>query len=268
MLSVLRFGIACELLRGVAFYMHIIKRNILCSLLGSFLITAAAAGALFFATAKVNKSKYPVFGVDVSNYQGDIDWQELESQNVSFAFIKATEGSGHTDESVRRNLDRAASTGIRVSAYHFFSFDSAGETQAENFISSVSPEEIDLPPVIDIEYYADKRSNKPSKEETESILRPLINKLEEYYGVKPIIYTTLPVYYRYVKGSFSDCPLWIRSVNCEPDLIDWKFWQYSDKGTLTGYDGDEEHIDFNVYNGSVEEFEKEFPMPNNKKAKS
>lgn len=235
----------------------------LCTLLGGLLTGTAAASALFFSTAKVNKAKYPVFGVDVSNYQGDINWQELEAQNVSFAFIKATEGSGHTDESVRRNLDRAASTDIKVSAYHFFSFDSAGETQADNFISSVGRDEIDLPPVIDIEYYADKRYNKPSKEETEEILTPLISRLEEYYGVKPIIYTTLPVYCRYVKDSFSDCPLWIRSVNCEPDLLSWKFWQYSDKGTLTGYDGDEEHIDFNVYNGSAEDFEKEFPKPIN-----
>ncbi|SHM42465.1 lysozyme [Ruminococcus flavefaciens] len=252
----------------VSVYMHTVLRNILCTLIGGSLMGTAAAGALFFSTAKVNKAKYPVFGVDVSNYQGDINWQELESQNVSFAFIKATEGSGHTDESVRRNLDRAAFTGIKVSAYHFFSFDSAGDTQADNFISSVSPDEIDLPPVIDIEYYADKRSNKPSKEETEKILCPLISRLEEHYGTKPIIYTTLPVYLRYIKGSFSDCPLWIRSVNCEPDLIDWKFWQYSDKGTLTGYDGEEEHIDLNVYNGSVEDFEKEFPKPNNKKALS
>lgn len=242
-----------------AFTMKTLKRNILCSAVGIALIAASSAAALLFSTAKVNKAKYPVFGVDVSNYQGDINWQELEAQNVSFAFIKATEGSGHTDEAVRRNLDRAAETGIKVSAYHFFSFDSAGETQAENFISSVGRDEIDMPPVIDIEYYGDKRRNKPSKAEAESILKPLLSELESYYGVKPIIYTTLPVYFRYVRGSFSDYPLWIRSVNFEPDLMDWKFWQYSDKGTLTGYDGDEEHIDFNVYNGSAEEFDREFP---------
>ncbi len=238
--------------------MQNLKRNILCTLIGGIFTTTAAAGALFFSTARVNKVKYPVFGVDVSNYQGDINWHELEAQNVSFAFIKATEGSGHTDESVRRNLDRAASTDIRVSAYHFFSFDSSGETQADNFMAAVGRDEIDMPPVIDIEYYAEKRKNKPSREHAESILRPLLTRLEEYYGTKPIIYTTLPVYCRYVRESFSDYPLWIRSVNCEPDLIDWKFWQYSDKGILSGYDGDEEHIDFNVYNGSAEDFEKEF----------
>lgn len=142
----------------------------------------------------VNSEKYPVFGVDVSNYQGDIDWNVLEEQGVRFAFIKATEGSGHVDESVRQNLERASETDIKLSAYHFFSFDSAGETQAANFISAVPADEIDMPPVVDIEYYADKRKNKPSKEEAENILRPLLSKLEEYYGEKPIIYTTLPVY--------------------------------------------------------------------------
>ena len=244
----------------VSYNMHTITRNILCTLTGGALTAATAAGALFFSTARVNTSKYPVFGIDVSNYQGDINWNELEAQNVSFAFIKATEGSGHTDESVRRNLERAASTGIKVSAYHFFSFDSAGETQADNFISSVDRSEIDMPPVVDIEYYADKRKHKPSKEDTEKILRPLLDRLEDYYGVKPIIYTTLPVYYRYVKESFSDYPLWIRCVNCEPDILQWKFWQYSDKGRLTGYNGEEEHIDLNVYNGSFEDFYGEFSI--------
>ena len=238
--------------------MNTLKRKILCSLVGASLLAATALSSLILSKAEANRTKYPVFGVDVSNYQGDINWQELETQNVSFAFIKATEGSGHTDESVRRNLDRAAGTGIKVSAYHFFSFDSAGETQADNFIAAVGRDEIDMPPVVDIEYYGDKRKNKPSQEETESILRPLLSRLEAYYGVKPIIYTTLPVYFRYVKGSFSDYPLWIRSVTIEPDLMEWKFWQYSDKGTLTGYDGDEEHIDLNVYNGSEEDFEREF----------
>ena len=218
----------------------------------------AGIASCYYSSAMVNSEKYPVFGVDVSNYQGDIDWDILEEQGVRFAFIKATEGSGHVDESVRQNLERASETDIKLSAYHFFSFDSAGETQAANFISVVPADKIDMPPVVDIEYYADKRKNKPSKEEAENILQPLLSELEEYYGVKPIIYTTLPVYRRYVKENFSDYPLWIRSVNFEPDLIDWKFWQYCDSGELEGYNGDEKCIDFNVYNGTEEEFLDEF----------
>lgn len=237
--------------------MHLLKK-LICIITGGILTGTAMAASLYYSSATVNRKKYPVFGVDVSNYQGIIDWKRLEAQDVSFAFIKATEGSGHVDESIRRNLENASETHIKLSAYHFFSFDSSGETQAANFISVVSKEEIDMPPVVDIEYYADKKSCKPSCEETEAILRPLLDDLEEYYGEKPIIYTTLSVYCRYIKENFSDYPLWIRSVNMEPDLLDWKFWQFSDKGRLDGYYGDEKCIDFNVYNGTMEEFIKEY----------
>ena len=235
-----------------------LAKKIIIALMGAFLIGISVIISCYFSTVKLNRSKYPVCGVDVSNYQGLIDWDKLEEQNVAFAFIKATEGSGHIDESARRNLERASKTNIKKSAYHFFSFDSSGETQAENYISVVGTDEIDMPPVVDIEYYADKKSNKPTKEETEQILRPLLEKLEEYYGVKPIIYTTLPVYFRYVKENFSDYPLWIRNVNFEPDLMNWKFWQYCDKGELYGYKGEEKYIDLNVYNGTIEQFLAEF----------
>lgn len=219
---------------------------------------ASWLASLYFSTAIVNQEKYPVLGVDVSHYQGEINWSDIEAQDVSFAFIKATEGSGYIDEYSAKNLTEAAETDIKISAYHFFSFDSPGETQAENYISVVSPDAIDMPPVVDIEYYGDKQSNKPTQEECEEILRPLLEILEEHYGEKPIIYTTLPVYNRYIKENFSDYPLWIRNVFCEPQLIDWKFWQYSDKGELYGFKGEEKYIDLNVYNGSEENFLAEF----------
>lgn len=206
----------------------------------------------------MNKERCPVMGVDVSHYQGEINWQQLENQNVSFAFIKATEGSGHIDEYAAANLEKAAETNIKVSAYHFFSFDSPGETQAENFISVVDENEIDMPPVVDIEYYGDKFIDKPDVGQTAEILIPLLDKLEEHYGVKPIIYTTYTVYHKY-KECFSDYPLWIRNVYCEPVFVNWKFWQFSDKGELSGFNGEEKYIDLNVYNGSVEEFLEEFP---------
>lgn len=226
--------------------------------IGAVLAAAAVTSSEILSPAVVNRKKYPVFGVDVSHYQGDIDWERLEEQGVRFAFIKATEGSGHVDESVRQNLDDSAETGIKRSCYHFFSFDSSGHTQAQNFINTVGSDEIDMPPVVDIEYYADKASNKPTRQETEEILTPLLSELEGYYGVKPIIYTTLPVYYRYVKESYSDYELWIRCTRFDPDMEDWTFWQYDDSGILDGYYGDEKCIDFNVYRGSEEEFEAEY----------
>lgn len=239
----------------IGYILMVNKRKCIFTAGGALMTAAAVMLGAVFSTASPSRLKYPVFGVDVSNYQGDIDWQMLEEQGVKFAFIKATEGSGHVDESVAKNLENINKTNIAGSCYHFFSFDSAGETQAENFINSVDKEDIDLPPVVDIEYYGDKSSNKPTAEETAAILSPLLEKLEEHYGKKPIIYTTIPVYYRYVHDKFSDYPLWIRCTQLEPDLLDWTFWQYNDKGTLDGYSGDEPCIDFNVFNGTEEEFD-------------
>ncbi|MCD7890358.1 MAG: glycosyl hydrolase family 25 [Ruminococcus sp.] len=232
-------------------------KKIILILLGIIMIGAAGMVSVYFSEAIVNKERFPVMGVDVSNYQGKIDWQELERQNVSFAFIKATESSGHIDEFARCNLESAAETNIKISAYHFFSFDSSGETQAENYISVVGKDDINMPPVVDIEYYSDKSANKPDGEELEKVLTPLMTRLEDYYGVKPIIYTTLAMYNKY-KEYFSDYPLWIRSVYCEPEFVQWKFWQYSDKGELYGFVGEEQYIDLNVYNGSEEEFYDEY----------
>lgn len=238
--------------------MHNNLKKTIITLAGVGMMCASWLASLYFSTAIVNEQKYPVLGVDVSHYQGEINWNDIEAQNVSFAFIKVTEGSGYIDEYSSKNLTEAAETDIKISAYHFFSFDSPGKTQAENYISVVSPDAIDMPPVVDIEYYGDKQTNKPTEEECEEILRPLLELLEEHYGEKPIIYTTLPVYNRYIKENFSDYPLWIRNVFCEPQLIDWKFWQYSDKGELYGFKGEEKYIDLNVYNGSEEEFLAEF----------
>ena len=236
-----------------------IKKLIILAL-GMFMILCCSVVSYRYSTALVNKNKYPVFGVDLSHYQGDVDWKKLQSQGVEFAFIKATEGSGHVDESAADNLKNSAATDIAVSCYHFFSFDSAGETQAENFIKTVPKESIDMPPVIDIEYYADKSRNKPALEDTMAILTPLLQILEDYYGTKPIIYANKSVYSRYISQHYSDYPLWIRNTHEEPKFTEWKFWQYSDSGMLDGYVGKEKYIDYDVYCGSREEFEKEFNL--------
>ena len=219
--------------------------------------------ALFFQTGILffnnpSPEKYPVRGVDVSSYQGEIDWNVLAGQNIDFAFIKATEGSSFVDIRFRENYENAAKTGIRTGAYHFFSFDSGGDTQAENFIREVPAIDGMLPPVIDIEFYDDKRSNPPNREDVTEQLEIFIEKIVETYGVKPIIYTTYEPWNLYIKDGFPGCDIWIRDVFHHPKLpgnYDWTFWQYTDKATLDGYNGTEKHIDMNVFNGTGAQFE-------------
>jgi len=197
-----------------------------------------------------------VRGVDVSHYQGEIDWEKLASQDVDFAFIKATEGSSYVDEYFYDNWQGAAQTDLYVGAYHFFSFDSEGQTQAELFIDTVGNLTGKLAPVIDVEYYGDKQSNPPAKEAVQKELRKLLMLLEEHYQTKPVIYTTYKVYSRYIEGEFDGYPLWIRNVYYPPVGTmgeKWTFWQYTDRAVLEGYKGTEKYIDMNVFRGTMEE---------------
>jgi len=153
--------------------------------------------------------KYPVKGVDVSAYQGEIDWQELSGENISFAFIKATEGSSFVDKKFAYNLQEAQKTHLAVGAYHFFSYDSAGETQAQNFIDTVKPYDGMLPSVIDLEFYGDKEMNPPAREYVDRQLKAMLQALEDHYGQKPIIYATEKSYDLYLSGDYSEYDIWV-----------------------------------------------------------
>lgn len=201
--------------------------------------------------------RYPVKGVDVSSYQGEINWQELSSQNISFAFIKATEGSSFVDKRFAYNFEEAQKTDLYVGAYHFFSFDSAGDTQANNFINTVKPFEGMLPPVVDFEFYGDKEKNPHKKEDVAAKLDVMLEMLTEHYGQRPIIYATEKSYDLYLSGGYEEYDIWIRNVIKAPKLSDnrdWTFWQYTNRERLKGYNGDEKYIDMNVFNGNTEDF--------------
>src|ERR1700729_3325754 len=99
---------------------------------------------------------YQIHGIDVSKYQDYIDWGMVKDMRVgdiqlSFAFIKATEGLGNEDAYFDRNWKKSKSAGVVRGAYHYFLATKNGKAQAENFINSVTLLPGDLPPVLDIE---------------------------------------------------------------------------------------------------------------------
>lgn len=232
------------------------------AMIGAILLVSAilAVALVYNGVILLNnppEAVYPVRGVDVSSYQGDIDWQVLSSQNIDFAFIKATEGSSFVDSNFLYNYSEAQKSGIFVGAYHFFSYDSEGLSQAKNFMDTVVPFAGMLPPVIDLEFYGDKEKNPPSRDKVRHELNDMLSALEEHYGLKPIIYATEKSYDRYLSEEYEEYDIWIRNVISKPDLSDgreWTFWQFTNREKLQGYNGQEKYIDGNVFHGSKEEF--------------
>ena len=234
------------------------KRKILILLLLLIVLACLVPILLYVGVLHINntsKEKYPIRGIDVSHHQGEIDWGKLAEEEISFAYIKATEGSGYKDEQFDKNWSEAQATGLRIGAYHFFSLDSAGATQAENFCNAVTAVEGMLPPVVDVEPYGGyKDPDKLDKEKMLSELGDFISIVESHYDMRPILYTTeewLPV----LQERFGDYDVWIRSVYKKPNpSVKWTFWQYSNRHVLKGYSGAERYIDMNVYCGDEKEF--------------
>lgn len=195
---------------------------------------------------------YDIHGIDVSHYQGNIDWELLRNQGsidecpIRFVMIKATEGANKLDSKFQYNFEKAHEYGFTRGAYHFYSTKSSAKDQAEHFIRQVALKNGDLPPVLDVEL---KPKNQTDDEFRSSVLEWL-NRVEAHYKVKPIIYT----YYRFKTQYLSDTifnqyPYWIAHYYVDSVAYrgPWKFWQHTDVGRLPGIRGD---VDFNVYNGS------------------
>lgn len=229
--------------------------------LAVLVILLAAVFLTVFLLAKqkkifINKwfvdEKNSSIGVDVSAYQADIDMNRLKEQNIKFIYIKATEGSTLQDSRFAENWESARNAGLLSGAYHFFSYDSEGRTQAENFIQTVGTDlNGRLLPVVDVEYYGDKEQNPPEKEAVVRELKSYLEVMEQTYGVKPVIYTRSDIYDAYLKGEFDEYKKWISSLYTPLSWNykdDWYIWQYLNRGELDGYTGGEHYIDLNVLN--------------------
>ncbi len=230
------------------------------------LITIAIATFLsVFLLAKqkkifINKwfvdEKNRTVGVDVSAHQAEIDMNALKEQNIKFIYIKATEGSTWQDNRFAENWENAKKAELLSGAYHFFSYDSEGKTQAENFMKTVGPDlKGRLLPVVDVEYYGDKEQNPPEKADVIKELSIYLEMIEEEYGVKPIIYTGSDIYEKYLKGEFDEYKKWMSSLYTPLSWNykdDWYIWQYLNRGELRGYTGGEKYIDLNILNKEKE----------------
>lgn len=205
---------------------------------------------------KRSPRKLAVHGVDVSRWQGNIDWEKLRTQGANFAYIKATDGGDHLDPMFKKNWRRAEQAGLKRGAYHFFYWCRTAGEQADWFIRNVPREANALPPVIDVEYNGESSCKRRlSAARVREKMQVFMDKLERHYGQRPVIYTAPDFYRDNLQGAFPNHPFWLRSVAAHPSKVypgrKWLFWQYSGSGLSHGVDG---RIDLNVFHGSEAEW--------------
>jgi len=209
-----------------------------------------------------------VFGIDVSHYQGKIDWTKVSGQGVSFAYIKATQGSNSYDDFFERNWVAVGKlpdgvSPLRRGAYHFMTAKDSAGAQAQNYLKAVgklNPK--DLPPCVDIEWDFLRKNNKVvldehgnkidqwaslSSSEIVSKVHSWLDEVESKTGKRPIIYTNASWWNtRIGEGSgLEDYKVWIADYSSKslgrespvtPKKFTWLFWQMTDRGTIKAAD--------------------------------
>jgi len=197
----------------------------------------------------LNKYKDLTVGFDVSHFQGDIDWSQIDSVEnkfpLKFVLIRATAGNDRKDSEFDENWIGAKKHQFIRGAYHYYRPNENSIEQADLFIKTVKLQKGDLPPVLDIE----KLPKEQSIDSLKVGLKRWLKKVEEHYKVKPIIYTGERYYEDFLKEEFKGYTFWIANYNFFVENIqeDWTFWQFTEKATIKGIN---ERVDLNIYNGT------------------
>ena len=203
-------------------------------------------------SVSVDRYRYPIAGIDVSNHNGDIDFEQVRDDDYQFVFIKASEGMTHKDEAFDRNYQGAREAGLKVGAYHFFRKNRTGREQADNLLEVIQGKPLDLPLVIDLE---DDWGNGATVSRQTAIDRVMdMIEILTGKGYQVIIYTNMDGYDKYYKDMLGDHGLWLCSFT-SPDLLPsmpHHIQQISHEGSVNGVDG---NVDINVYRGTRADWE-------------
>lgn len=182
-------------------------------------------------------------GVDVSEHQGAIDWDQAKGDGVSFAYLKATEGVGHTDPRFAANWKGTGEKGIARGAYHYFTLCSEGADQAAAFIATVPPDPQALPPAVDLELDG-SCAERPDRATTTAQLADFIEAVEKAWGRRVVVYSSSQWRSAYGLPEEVQRPTWVSDHEDRPEGS-WSLWQVRFDGKVAGISG---KVDVDVMN--------------------
>ncbi len=183
-------------------------------------------------------------GIDVSNHNGNINYNQVKAAGIEAVYIKATEGTTYTDSYLETNYANAHYAGLKTGFYHFLVGTSAPETQATSFYNSIKDKANDLIPMLDVETTFDGLMDY--------VLR-FISKFKEISNMNIGIYTYTG-FMANLDDRLAAYPLWEANYNDDPWNLSTNFFnsrvghQYSEKGSVDGMNTD---CDMNQFNEGV-----------------
>lgn len=196
----------------------------------------------------INLDEKYLFGIDVSQYNGKINWEEVQQSKypINFVFIRSSMGLNGKDKRFVYNWEKAKSIGLLCGAYHYYRPNENSTEQFNNFKSTYTYQIGDLPPVLDIEEMSIYGSENLRKG-----IQNFIQKIEDHYKVKPIIYSGKTFYLQHLKGYFPKHLIWIAAYSGTDKVkqINWDFYQFSDQLQIKGIPS---YVDGNYFKGNLQ----------------
>lgn len=190
-------------------------------------------------------------GIDVSNWQGYIDYEQVKKAEIDIVYIEASVGQDYKDPYFELNYENAKLNGLKVGAYHYLTAQSIteAEREAEFFASVISGKSIDCKLAMDFEEFGNL-----NKEQINEISRTFLEKIEELTGKETIIYSDLSNSQDIFQLS-ENYPVWIsyygNYVELENINTDWRKWQgqqYTDIGNISGISG---YVDRDLFTAEI-----------------
>ena len=183
-------------------------------------------------------------GIDVSHYQGTIDWAKVKASGVQFAYIKATQGASFVDPKLAENVEGAASVEIPIGLYHVFVANS-GEEQEQNWLKATRQYPAQLPAWLDVE---------PGAVTDDTAQQVLDMLMAGFFVGRDCVYSNPSTVSAYLQDEcFAAYKLAIAQYADAPRIpqpwTDWLFWQHTSIGTV---DGISTAVDLDWFNGDAE----------------